>query len=109
MNLTYIGSIGCDVWYNSAIVLLRINRTNLSLSNGSKDTGLVLPDNITPKMTIYITTPVLTSSWRPAGEIAYIVFEEGDKNPNMRFVSNSVSGAVIQGVFAFPRGYFNIE
>ena len=110
ITLKTLEGTGCSVSYNSAIVLLGILVNNLNMNSNTTTEKIVLPSNVTPiSGNVFITTDVLNGAWGPCSVEAFLHFTPRQKSPNIRFSVDSVSSAVIAGIFAFPRDYFSIS
>ena len=114
INTTFYGGTSCDVWINSSVAILRINASNVTASTNDVLSTIELPSaiSIASNAEAHIVVPILSTSWIPNGQIAYLFFN-GDtysKSPRIRVTNSaSVSGVVLQGNFAFPRNYFTVS
>ena len=84
--------------------------SNVSCSNNATLEGMTLPDGVLPTADKPILIPILSASWYPTDQIAYLNFGVGKSKPIFRIKSGgeSVSNVVLAGCFAFPTGFFTL-
>lgn len=101
---------GIVVTYNSYIVCLRITVTNFTANNNDRPSSIKLPDNVKIKdgANLYIVMNMMGSNWIPTDKSVYLDFSSLSQSPAVRVSDGSVSNAVLQGMFTFPRSIFDI-
>lgn len=113
MAMSFRGGIGCDVWYNDAVVLLRINVTGLTAKSGDIVTDkIVLPTGVTLRgnMDINILISAMSNAWNPTGQIIYIAFTGSTGvSPEVRAIDyGPIDNVTLQGIYSLPRAIFTI-
>ena len=111
MEIKGKNGLGCLFFYNNAIAIIYFMATGIHQESGALSSFIALPEGVTPANdSIYITTSMLNSYWRPNGMSAYIKFTTGVRNATVWFTNDQDAvSEVIVGTHVFPRWYFNIE
>ena len=109
MQLKSKQGLGCIVYYNDTIVVIYLQATGIHQDSGVASPFIALPEGITAKGNVWITTEVLNSYWIPNGKSAFISFPAGVRNATIAFTDSwSAISEVITGTHVFPRSSFNI-
>lgn len=110
MKMKVKQGLGCEVYYNDAIVIIYIAATGIHQESGALSSFIALPEDVALiRNEIYITTDVLNAYWIPAGISAYIGFSKGVRNATINFTNSQAAiSEVIVGPHVFPRSFFDI-
>lgn len=106
-----LSGTGVYVYYNSNILVMRIQVNGLTFNNPATEiSGISLPAGVTPNTDIPVMIPLMNNSWYPTDHIAYLNFAAGNQKPNIRVAQEleSVTGAVLRGTFVFPISQFTV-